>query len=188
MNILKKSLLVLAGAATLAVAGTASAMTPPYAMCIYKGESTLSAGGTDVTCWTTLVAKVNCDGDVEIVAVGAVPNDGPTGDPNCYGIGTADLPWRTTAAGIIAGGTINTDGSGGGLVSVINAVTGSPIAAGILNGVGPTGSTAVVCDSTTSPATMVTVPTDVPVNGAFSTGATFVTTTTLGFKGCIPVP
>jgi len=181
MNILKKSLLILAGAATLAVAGTASAQD--YAMCTYKGLSTLTSGSLTATCWTTLTTKIDCAGNVRIVAVGAIPDD-TNPDLNCYGIGTGDLPWTTTAAGIIAGSSINTDGSGFGLPSVISMASGSPLAAGVLNGVGPAPSTVAVACDTSSPTSTVTVPTLVPVDGAFSSGATFVSDPGLALKGC----
>lgn len=180
-QILKSSMLALAGAVAIAAAGSASAMSPPYTMCSFKGETTLSLGGASTTCWTTLTTKVDCDGNVEIVAVGATP-----GDLNCRGLYTGNLFWTGDAASIISGGaTINTDPLGLGLPAVID-FSGTPRASGILNGVGPASATSTeACDSSGG---TVTVPLDVPVNGSFSNGATFVTTTSLDNKGCSLVP
>ncbi|WP_194865757.1 hypothetical protein [Alloalcanivorax profundimaris] len=181
-QILKSSMLALAGAVAFAAAGSASAMAPPYAMCSFKGETTLtSPSGAATTCWTTLTTKVDCDGNVEIVAVGANP-----GDPNCRGLYTGNLPWTGDAADIISGGaTINTDPAGLGLPAVMD-FSGAPRASGILNGVGPASATSVeACNGSGG---TVTVPADVPVNGSFSSGATFVTTTALDNKGCSLVP
>lgn len=176
-KILKTSMLALAGAVAFAAAGSASAMAPPYAMCNFKGETTLSLGGSSTTCWTTLAAKVDCDGNVEIVAVGAVP-----GDLNCRGLYTGNLFWTTNAGAIISGTTtVNTDPLGLGLPAVID-FSGTPRASGILNGVGPAGgSTTAACNGSGG---TVAVPTDVPVNGSFSNGATFVTNPSLDNKGC----
>jgi hypothetical protein len=182
-QILKSTMLALAGAVAFAAAGSASAMAPPYTMCSFKGETTLtSPSGGETTCWTTLTTKVDCDGNVEIVAVGANPGD----NPNCRALYTGNLPWMGDAADIISGGaTINTDPAGLGLPAVID-FNGTPRASGILNGVGPASSTSVeACDSSGG---TVTVPDDVPVNGSFSNGAMFVTTTALDNKGCSLVP
>ncbi|WP_262462004.1 hypothetical protein [Alloalcanivorax balearicus] len=158
-KILKTSMLALAGAVALAAAGSASAMSPPYAMCTFKGETQLTSGVGATSCWLTLAAKVNCDGDVEIVAAGPVE-----GDATCTDIFVGNFPWFGTTAGIIAGGTINTDFVATGNPSVIH-VSGLPLAGGTLTGVGPATSTmGVACDAGST----VTVPTVVPVNGMFS--------------------
>ncbi|MFP1682582.1 hypothetical protein ACLD0W_08710 [Alloalcanivorax sp. C16-1] len=178
-QILKSSMLALAGAVAIAAAGSASAMSPPYAMCNYKGESTLTFGGSQSTCWLTLATKVNCAGDVEIVAAGPV-----AGDATCPFLFVGNFPWTGNAAAIIAGGaTINTDANGLGITSV-NDAAGSPLAGGLLNGVGGSTSTAVACDTGST----VNVPDQVPVSGTFSyTGAAF-NAAGLDNKGCTLVP
>lgn len=178
-QILKSTMLALAGAVAFAAAGSASAMSPPYAMCNFKGETTLNAGGSTSTCWLTLATKVNCAGDVEIVAAGPV-----AGDPTCPFLFVGNFPWTGDAASIIAGSaTINTDANGSGIASVIDA-NGSPLAGGLLNGVGGSTSTSVACDTGST----VPVPDQVPVSGTFSyTGASF-TAAGLDNKGCTLVP
>lgn len=167
-KILKTSMLALAGAVALAAAGSASAMPPPYAMCTYKGETQLDAGAGPTTCWLTLATKVNCAGDVEIVAAGPV-----AGDASCPFLFVGNFPWTSNAGAIIAGGaTVNTDANGLGITSV-NDAGGTPLAGGILNGVGPAPGVPAVCDGG---GTTVNVPSQVPVSGTFSyTGATFNT-------------
>lgn len=179
MSIIRK-VLVLASVATLAV-GTASAMPPPYAMCVFKGETTISLGGGSFTCWLTLTTKMDCDGNMEVAAFGAVP-----GGLNCRGLYTGNLPWTADVADIISGGaTIDTDPAGLGLSSIIS-YTGATRASGVLNGVGPASATSsVACDGSGG---TVTVPLDVPVNGTFSNGMTFATTTSWSNKGCSLVP
>lgn len=162
MNTIKKSLLVLAGAATLAIAGTASAMVPPYAMCNFKGLSTLTTpdGGTTLTCWLTLTTKVDCSGNIQIVAAGAVPADSG-GDPACSALFTGGFPWTGTTPAL---GTIQT------------AVTGSVafqvppiqiIAAGTVYGVSANSYSSEVCDGS---GTTVQVPDSVIVTGSHNFG------------------
>ncbi|MBM1145178.1 hypothetical protein GN155_015450 [Alcanivorax sp. ZXX171] len=178
-QILKSSMLALAGAVAFAAAGSASAMSPPYAMCTFKGETQLDVGSGPTTCWLTLATKVNCDGDVEIVAAGPV-----AGQAGCPFLFVGNFPWTGDAASIIAGGaTINTDANGLGITSV-NDASGNPLAGGLLNGVGGSTSTSVACDTGST----VAVPDSVPVSGTFSyTGATF-NTAGLDNKGCTLVP
>lgn len=167
---------VAAAVALAGVASTASAMAPPYAVCTFKGETVLNAG-VQTKCWLTLTAKVNCAGDVEIVAAGPV-----AGEASCPFLFVGNFPWTTNAADIIAGtASINTDGSGSGLQSVMD-VTGTPVAGGMLTGsIGPSPSVAATCASGST----VQVPTSVPVSATFSmTGATF-TATGLKNLGCV---
>lgn len=184
-KILKTSMLALAGAVALAAAGSASAMAPPYTMCTYKGETQLDAGAGPTTCWLTLTTKINCDGDIEIVAAGPV-----AGDSGCPFLFVGNFPWTGNVANIISGGaSINTDANGFGINSVITA-TGAGLAGGLVNGVSTVGGTsAATCDSSTN--TTINVPNSVQVNGTFSyTGASFVTLAPdhLDNKGCFSVP
>ncbi|WP_228548751.1 hypothetical protein, partial [Alloalcanivorax profundimaris] len=173
--------LILASVATLAAAGTAGAMPSPYAMCVFKGETTISLGESSFTCWLTFITKIDSNGNMEVVAFGSVP-----GDPSCRGFYTGNLPWTADASDIIAGGaTINSDPAGLGLPSVID-FTGATRASGVLNGVGPASATnSVACDGSGG---TLTVPLDVPVNGTFSNGMTLATTTSWGNKGFSLVP
>ncbi|MEO1903236.1 MAG: hypothetical protein ABGX87_15890 [Alcanivorax sp.] len=164
-QILKSSMLALAGAVAIAAAGSASA----DATCTYRGETQLNAGSGATTCLLTLTADVNCAGDLEIVAAGPV-----AGDAGCPFLFVGNFPWTGNAGAIIGGGaTINTDANGFGITSV-NDAAGTPLAGGILNGVGSVGTpVAAVCDSG---GTTVNVPEGVQVSGSFSyTGATFNT-------------
>ncbi|WP_284455042.1 hypothetical protein [Alloalcanivorax xenomutans] len=118
-KILKTSMLALAGAVAFAAAGSASAMPPPYAMCTFKGETELTVPGQPTTsCWLTLTTKVNCAGDIEVVAAGPV-----AGQANCPGLFLGNFPWTgsTPALGTIdtgAGGSVAAN-TGGGMLTMI---------------------------------------------------------------------
>lgn len=174
-QILKSSMLALAGAVAIAAAGSASAMAPPYQACVYKGETQLdSGGGAPLTCWLNMVVKSDCDGNVvEITAAGPNP-----GDPNCGALMVGGFPWTSTLAGINSGtGSINTATT---LPVSVGALTPSgfqPLAGGVVQLLGnPATTTPYTCDGNT-----VNLPDSVVVNpmgtpGNFGGSATFTGT------------
>lgn len=182
MNILKKGLLVLAGAATLAVAGTASAMSPPYAICTFKGDTTLvnTSIGT-AACWLTVTAKVDCAGNLEIVAAGPVP-----GDSTCANIFLGGFPWTGTTPAL---GTIHTPTSGSAIVP-ISPSTYLPVGLGDITGVSGANYSNVTCDGSGN---VVSVPGNVYIAGTNNYGGLSSLNTTdpvngLRNLGCNLVP
>jgi len=157
MNILKKSLLVLAGAATLAIAGTANAAA---LKCVYEGPTSLTTPDRSNTigCDFTVVVKIGCDGapdySFEIVSAGAVP-----GDASCSALFTGGLPWTGNlfgAGGISPGpGTINTANQiPFSVVDAAFSIDGGGVVSGVSSGV----TTPYACDTAT-----VQIPTSVTV-------------------------
>ncbi|WOD26699.1 hypothetical protein RYH70_11790 [Alloalcanivorax xenomutans] len=165
-KILKTSMLALAGAVALAAAGSASAMVPPYAVCTFKGETELTVGGgAPTTCWLTLTTKVDCAGNIEIVAAGPV-----AGDASCPGLFLGNFPWTGDAAAILAGvGTIDT-GATGSVIVRSAPPSGQPavIAGGTVTGVSGGPAIPATCDTGTT----VDVPAVVQVSGTNNFGST----------------
>lgn len=158
--------------------GIVNAMPAPYAICAYQGDVTWSFGGSQFSCNALLSAKVSCSGDMEIVAAGFVVDDAA-----CPFLFVGNFPWVSNVAAIIAGGaTINTDANGYGITSV-NDAAGSPLAGGLLNGVGGSTSSAVACDTGLT----VNVPDSIPISGTFSYTGANLGAPGLANLGCTPV-
>ncbi|WP_144401666.1 hypothetical protein [Isoalcanivorax pacificus] len=114
----------LIGIGLMTTANATPNITSPYALCVYKGNTTFSSAltGAEATCYLTLVAKASCTADgsgnhhFHVVAAGAVPGE----DATCSAIATGGFPWGgdMTAAGGIVGGQIDTGHNPLGLPSV----------------------------------------------------------------------
>lgn len=170
-KLMKPTMLALAGAVALAAAGSASAMSPPYAVCNFKGQTELTVPGLPTAqCWLTLTAKANCAGDMEIVAAGPVPG----ASASCSLLFVGGFPWTGMTPGL---GTIFTPTTGSVAIQ-----DGTPpeiplIAGGAVTGVSvaPPGNTSFVqCDDSGN---TVEVPNVVQVSGTnnFGGSATFNT-------------
>ena len=168
-QILKSTMLALAGAVAFAAAGSASAMAPPYTICNFKGQTSLEVQGLGTTqCWLTLTAKANCAGDLEIVAGGPVP-----GQASCSGLFLGGFPWTgmTPALGTIFTPATGSVAAQGGTPPEIPLIAGGPVTGVTAFG----GTSPEVCDSTSG--TTVQIPNAVQVSGTnnFGGAATFNT-------------
>jgi hypothetical protein len=153
-KILKTSMLALAGAVALAAAGSASAMAPPYTMCNFKGETSLAVPGLPATsCWLTLTTKVDCAGNVEVVAGGPV-----AGDANCPGLFLGNFAWTSTTPTL---GTVQT-GASGSVAANTGGGTLTMIAGGTVYNVSAPSFSGEVCDASGN---TVQVPDSVVVAG-----------------------
>ena len=102
IELVKPAMLALAGAVALASSGGAVAHEPNEVdeWVQYSGMTTLSAGGLDITCRTTISGIIDVStGNVFIFSVGGSSQD-PNFSEQCANIYTGNLEWTATLSNV----------------------------------------------------------------------------------------